>query len=80
MSELYEKRMVVLLETGPQTNLYNQLLFSHEQSKELSTEISKHFIIKAVGDKVLVEPRTTNVRFKLHPDIKTWYEEGERTL
>lgn len=73
-------RMIVLLETGPQTNQYHQFVFNKEQFQHLSAEISRYYIIRrGVGNQapMIVEPKLSNMRFKMPPNIKTWYDEGE---
>lgn len=40
LNELYETRMLVFMETSPQSNKYNQVMLTPEQYKAVSGEIS----------------------------------------
>lgn len=40
LNELYETRMLVFMETAPQSNKYRQVWLTHEQFKEVSKNIS----------------------------------------
>ncbi len=40
LSQLYETRMLIFIETGPQTNKYKQVLVTGEQFKIVSDAIS----------------------------------------
>lgn len=37
----YEQRIIVLMENGPQTNQYHQVMLDKEQMKKLTVDISK---------------------------------------
>lgn len=48
MEELYQQRMLVFIENEPQSNEYEQLIFTQKQYKELTNFISKLYGIEGI--------------------------------
>ena len=68
----YEQRVVVLIETKPQANKYNQVLLDQEQVQKLSLIIGKNVV--AVQGTSLIHSqidRDTNTEYTLGSEIKT---------
>ncbi len=49
-STLYEQRLIVLLETGPQTNKYEQIIMNNEQFKKVTELVGSHTLTEDCGN------------------------------
>lgn len=65
--EIYSTRLLLFLETGPQTNEYQQVLLTEDQFKAVSDTISK--FVRNGERQEIVKVETSKEKYKL-PDLK----------
>lgn len=74
MEELYEQRMLVFIENEPQSNEYEQLIFTQKQYKELTDFISKLYGIEGITmDGLEVIDMKSSEETYILPDLRNHY-------
>jgi len=69
-SEIYSTRLLIFMETEPQSNKYNQIIFTPEQFKEISLKLSNLFPYRGKkGNLELFEIKESEEEYTL-PDLK----------
>lgn len=66
---LYHQRLLIFLETEPQSNVYNQILVTPEQFKKVSDAICSIVVPKNGNDIETVSVETSEEIYKL-PDLQ----------
>lgn len=63
LTEIYETRMLIFLETEPQSNKYNQIMVNQEQFKIISD------VISTITDEAMIAPNIESREIKLSEEV-----------
>lgn len=69
IAELYETRLVVLVETAPQSNRYHQVRLNQSQYHRVANAVEKNFITPDG-----IATLKTNQRQVVLPDLNSFYD------
>jgi len=69
--ELYESRLIILLETAPQTNKYMQILLNKEEFKKVSEVIANLSGEKEIDGRVEVDLKVSDEEITLPENINS---------
>lgn len=75
---LYEIRMLVFVETNPQSGKYRQLHFSKEQFKAVSDAIAKAYGEQIEDGRTFVNLRESIDEYNGLPDVPSYYTDIEQ--